>query len=81
MPFLSLAASTSLFSRSISSVYSCTMGQSRCNLNLAQGLMVTHLNECFLRQLLVDLWSVGDILSPVGVVKGGEGLFKVALSR
>ena len=36
------------------------------------------LDEGLLGESLVDLWSVGDVLGPVGIVQRGEGLLDVA---
>ncbi len=38
------------------------------------------LNEGFLGELLVDFWSIGDVLSPVSIIQSGESLFQVTLS-
>ena len=38
-----------------------------------------HLDESPLGETLVDLWSVGDILGPVCIVQGAEGLLQAAL--
>lgn len=50
-----------------------------CTQNVQVGSF--YLNQRLLRQLLVDLWSVGDVLGTVGIVQSGEGLLNVALSR
>ena len=38
-----------------------------------------YLDESFLGETLVDLGSIGDVLGPVCVVQGAEGLLQVAL--
>ena len=39
------------------------------------------LDKSFFGEPLVDFWSIGDVLCTVGIVKGGESLLDVALSR
>lgn len=37
-------------------------------------LLLTHLDECPLGELLVHLWLVQDVLGPAGVLQGAQGL-------
>ena len=80
MPFFSRATYKSFFSLSISSVYSWREREGELNTTLAK-VRKFHLDEGFLRQFLVDLWPVGDVLGSMGIVQRRHGLLAVALSR
>ena len=78
MPFLSRVAKRSLFSLSISSVYSYTCTQAHAHTHRCTNVTIdvykllhntcTDLYERLLCKALVDLWSVGDVFGSVGIV-------------
>ena len=50
-------------------------------LSLSLLLSLSHFDECFLGEFLIDLRPVGDVLGAVGVVQGAQRFFNVAKSR
>ena len=46
-----------------------------------QNYIFPYLDQGLLREFLIDLRPIGDVLSPMCIVKSGEGLFQIALSR